>query len=363
MQVSATTTSVNNGVAFDVQGNGEILKTAWTDRTDGLLVLDLNRDGVINDGRELFGNGTRLSGGDKAKDGFEALRSQLPPPATAGNSRRACVLIDPSYEVKTDYARVVQSVDAAVRRFPTGTYLIWYPIIGRAEAHDLPRKLRLIAQRAQRPWLHATLSVGRADPHARGLNASGMVVINPPYTLASQLKAVAAQKSGFFDAEITPVVIPQKKGDPIVFATDEYLNRKTNAQALAGLRPAFDKAGTVTAGNASGINDGAAASSAVVGVGVISSDDHCTVISDDSQAGHCDGLALYRWMVVSVSRVLAALVSCRRKTSYWYVSSNSWRILPVKNCLTHGVAPLNRMHSNCKSVRTCTEIMYPASKR
>ncbi len=121
-------------------------------------------------------------------DGFEALRSQLPPPATAGNSRRACVLIDPSYEVKTDYARVVQSVDDAVRRFPTGTYLIWYPIIGRAEAHDLPRKLRLIAQRAQRPWLHATLSVGRADPQARGLNASGMVVINPPYTLASQLK-------------------------------------------------------------------------------------------------------------------------------------------------------------------------------
>jgi acetyl-CoA C-acetyltransferase len=56
-----------------------------------------------------------------------------------------------------------------------------------------------------------------------------------------------------------PVVIPQKKGDPIVFEADEYLNRKTSAEALAGLRPAFDKAGSVTAGNASGINDGAAA--------------------------------------------------------------------------------------------------------
>ncbi len=53
--------------------------------------------------------------------------------------------------------------------------------------------------------------------------------------------------------------IPQRKGDPVVFDADEYLNRKTNAEALAGLRPAFDKAGTVTAGNASGINDGAAA--------------------------------------------------------------------------------------------------------
>ena len=54
-------------------------------------------------------------------------------------------------------------------------------------------------------------------------------------------------------------LLPQKKGDPIVFSTDEFVNRKTNADALAGLRPAFDKAGSVTAGNASGINDGAAA--------------------------------------------------------------------------------------------------------
>jgi len=77
--------------------------------------------------------------------------------------------------------------------------------------------------------------------------------------LASQQKATAAQDAGKFKDEIVPVVIPQKKGDPVVFDTDEFINRKTNADALAGLRPAFDKAGTVTAGNASGINDGAAA--------------------------------------------------------------------------------------------------------
>ncbi len=77
--------------------------------------------------------------------------------------------------------------------------------------------------------------------------------------LASQQKAVAAQESGRFKDEIVPVVLPQKKGDPIVFDTDEFVNRKTNAEALAGLRPAFDKAGSVTAGNASGLNDGAAA--------------------------------------------------------------------------------------------------------
>jgi acetyl-CoA C-acetyltransferase len=77
--------------------------------------------------------------------------------------------------------------------------------------------------------------------------------------LASQQKATAAQDAGKFKDEIVPVFIPQRKGDPIVFATDEYVNRKTSAEALAGLRAAFDKAGTVTAGNASGINDGAAA--------------------------------------------------------------------------------------------------------
>ena len=77
--------------------------------------------------------------------------------------------------------------------------------------------------------------------------------------LASQQKAAAAQDAGKFTDEIVPFSIVQKKGDPLVFAADEYLNRKTNAEALAGLRPAFDKAGGVTAGNASGLNDGAAA--------------------------------------------------------------------------------------------------------
>jgi acetyl-CoA C-acetyltransferase len=77
--------------------------------------------------------------------------------------------------------------------------------------------------------------------------------------LASQQKAAAAQEAGRFRDEIVPVVIPQKKGDPIRFEADEFINKKTSDEALAGLRPAFDKAGSVTAGNASGINDGAAA--------------------------------------------------------------------------------------------------------
>jgi len=79
------------------------------------------------------------------------------------------------------------------------------------------------------------------------------------FALASQQKASAAQDAGRFKEEIVPVMIAQKKGDPIAFAADEFINKKTNAEALAGLRPAFDKEGSVTAGNASGINDGGAA--------------------------------------------------------------------------------------------------------
>jgi acetyl-CoA C-acetyltransferase len=75
---------------------------------------------------------------------------------------------------------------------------------------------------------------------------------------ASQSKAAAAQDAGFFKDEIVGVGIPQKKGDPVVFDADEFINRKSTQEALAGLRPAFDKAGSVTAGNASGLNDGAA---------------------------------------------------------------------------------------------------------
>lgn len=79
------------------------------------------------------------------------------------------------------------------------------------------------------------------------------------FAALSQQKAVAAIDRGAFKDEIVPVQIPQRKGDPIVFDTDEYPKRGTTAEKLGGLKPAFKKDGTVTAGNASGINDGAAA--------------------------------------------------------------------------------------------------------
>jgi acetyl-CoA C-acetyltransferase len=79
------------------------------------------------------------------------------------------------------------------------------------------------------------------------------------FAASSQQKAEAAQKAGYFDTQIVPVEIPQRKGDPVIFNVDEFPRHDTTAASLAKLRPAFSKTGTVTAGNASGINDGAAA--------------------------------------------------------------------------------------------------------
>ena len=79
------------------------------------------------------------------------------------------------------------------------------------------------------------------------------------FAAASQNKAEAAQKAGRFSDEIAPVEVPQRKGEPLIFAEDEFIRHGATAESLAGLRPAFRKDGTVTAGNASGINDGAAA--------------------------------------------------------------------------------------------------------
>ncbi len=79
------------------------------------------------------------------------------------------------------------------------------------------------------------------------------------FAVASQNKAEAAQKAGKFKDEITPVMIPQRKGDPVAFSADEFIKAGTTLESISGLKPAFAKDGSVTAANASGLNDGAAA--------------------------------------------------------------------------------------------------------
>lgn len=148
------------------------------------------------DGKTLGANIAQLEAGRtvviKREDGFEGLKPLLPPPADAQGSRRSLVLVDPSYELKSDYGKVSACIQDALKRFSTGTYVVWYPVIPRTEAHDLPRKLRGHAQRAGRGWLHATLAIGHPPlgPDERpGLTASGVFVINPPHTLQAGLAA------------------------------------------------------------------------------------------------------------------------------------------------------------------------------
>ena len=139
------------------------------------------------DARTLAANIAQLEAGRQVavlqEDGFEGLKKFLPPPA-----RRALVLSDPSYEIKSDYARVVALVADSLQRFSTGTYVVWYPIIPRPEAHDLPKRLRTLANQSQKPWLNATLAIGRGPGDEGGLVASGMFVINPPFTLKDQIR-------------------------------------------------------------------------------------------------------------------------------------------------------------------------------
>ena len=160
------------------------------------------------DHKALVGHIEQLQAGRQVaverKDGFEGLKSFLPPPVSATGSRRALVLIDPSYEIKTDYGTVASCIQDCLKRFATGTYAVWYPVIPRPEAHELPRRLKTLATQAGKPWLHATLNIGQGPemseitvPGERaprpGLTASGMFVINPPHTLKATLQATLPQ--------------------------------------------------------------------------------------------------------------------------------------------------------------------------
>ncbi len=152
------------------------------------------------DTKALVANVAQLEAGRQVailrEDGFEGIKKFLPPP-----SRRALVLCDPSYELKSDYARVSEMVADALLRFATGTYAVWYPIIPRPQAHDLPKKLKTLANKAGKSWLHATLTVKSSkllkdDEGAvvrPGLPASGMFIVNPPHTLKDVLKDALPQ--------------------------------------------------------------------------------------------------------------------------------------------------------------------------
>lgn len=115
-------------------------------------------------------------------DGFGALKALLPPPP-----RRALVLIDPPYEEKQDYQRVITALHEGLKRFANGVYAVWYPQLQRAEARQLPQQLKQLEVKS---WLHVALSVHSPSAEGFGMHGSGMFILNPPWTLHDELKQV-----------------------------------------------------------------------------------------------------------------------------------------------------------------------------
>ncbi|MDM9557845.1 23S rRNA (adenine(2030)-N(6))-methyltransferase RlmJ [Bordetella petrii] len=115
-----------------------------------------------------------------AADGFEGMKALLPPPP-----RRGLVLIDPSYEDKQDYKRALNAVKEGLKRFATGTYAVWYPLVQRREVGDLARHLENLPVKS---WVHASLAVRKPAADGFGLHGSAMFVANPPWTLHAALQ-------------------------------------------------------------------------------------------------------------------------------------------------------------------------------
>jgi 23S rRNA (adenine2030-N6)-methyltransferase len=130
-------------------------------------------------GQHVGGRGKRIL--TERADGYAGLKALLPPP-----SRRGLVLMDPSYEDKDDYRKVRLALEDAQKRFATGTFAVWYPVLARLESQQLHERLKRVAGS---DWLQVTLSVAAYSPDERGLLGSGMFIVNPPWTLEENLKA------------------------------------------------------------------------------------------------------------------------------------------------------------------------------
>lgn len=121
--------------------------------------------------KKLFENSRQVS--VLQSDGFAGLKALLPPP-----SRRACLFMDPSYELSSDYDKVVDSVREGLRRFATGIYIIWYPLLGKQAAQALPEAILSLYQGNR-----LLLEIQSCKEREWGMYGSGMVIINPPWSL------------------------------------------------------------------------------------------------------------------------------------------------------------------------------------
>ncbi len=177
VQLRVLIRSLNKGDKLRMYPGSPWIERALIRPSDKLRLSELHTTDFALLRRE-FGDDPKRTQLDKV-DGFDMLKAVLPP-----QSRRGLVLIDPSYEIKNDYAKVASAIKDAIVRFKTGTYLVWHPLLPLIEANGLPAKLK---KSGATHWLHATLQVRAISTKGHGMHGSGMFVINPPWTLAAAL--------------------------------------------------------------------------------------------------------------------------------------------------------------------------------
>ncbi|MFQ1006353.1 23S rRNA (adenine(2030)-N(6))-methyltransferase RlmJ [Gilliamella sp. CG22] len=128
------------------------------------------------------------------EDGFAQLKSKLPP-----ESRRGLILIDPSYEIKDDYQKIPAAINEAYKRFATGVYLIWYPVVSRTQTQ---RMIDGIVNLGIKRISQFELAL-KPDNNQKGMTASGMIVINPPWKLHEQMQSIMPWLKEKLDTEKT----------------------------------------------------------------------------------------------------------------------------------------------------------------
>jgi 23S rRNA (adenine2030-N6)-methyltransferase len=149
-------------------------------KQDRMRLFELHpTDGEILQ-QNFAGQGTQVL--VQAADGFGALKALLPPPP-----RRALVFIDPPYEDKQDYQRVLSALREGLKRFAGGMYAVWYPQLQRSEAKELPVQLKKLPVKR---WLNVALSVKSPGEDGFGMHGSGMFILNPPWLLHGILQEV-----------------------------------------------------------------------------------------------------------------------------------------------------------------------------
>lgn len=147
---------------------------------DRLRLFELHRSEGLILAQQFAQGGRRVV--VTAGDGFAGLKAVLPP-----SSHRGLVLVDPSYELASDYRAVVAALRDSLQRFATGAYAVWYPLLHRRASIQLPENLR---RAAGSEWLDIALQVTAPSPEGLGLHGSGMFIVNPPWKLSEQMRGI-----------------------------------------------------------------------------------------------------------------------------------------------------------------------------